>query len=158
MSLPTLLATWFGAGLAPRAPGTWGSLAAAVMAWPIQFWLGWVGLLVAAVAVFGVGIWAAERDAARTGLKDDGRIVIDEVAGQWIALLPACADWRLFVLGFVAFRLFDILKPWPVSWADRHVSGGLGVMLDDVLAGIYAAIVVVAVAWSFSLCPFSTTT
>ena len=131
-----VLATWFGAGLLPKAPGTWGSLAAI----PFALALTWVGgpwlLLAAASAVFFAGVWAGGRYAKERGLEDPGAVVIDEVAGQWIALIPALLDPVLVVLAFLAFRLFDILKPWPVGWLDRELKGGLGIMSDDVLAGV----------------------
>ena len=135
----SVLATWFGAGTLRPAPGTWGSLAAALLAWPILAWLGHWWLLAAALAVFALGVWASRLHAERLGQSDPGSIVIDEVAGQWIALLLACPAWHHLLIGFVAFRLFDIVKPWPVSWADRRLKGGFGIMADDVLAGLYAA-------------------
>ncbi len=144
--LAAILATWFGAGLLPKAPGTWGSLAAL----PCGLALTWLGgpwlLLGGAVAVFFLGIWAGGRYAKDRGLEDPGVVVIDEVAGLWIALLPALLDPLLAALAFLAFRLFDILKPWPINLLDRELKGGLGIMADDVLAGIYATLVVWAVA------------
>ena len=137
-----LLATWFGAGLLPRAPGTWGSLAALPCAWVIHGAFGWQGLVLAAAALFCVGIWAAERFMAKAGLgSDPAPVVIDEVVGQWLTLLAVEPDLVLYGAGFVLFRAADIVKPWPVSWADKHVAGGIGVMLDDVIAGVYAALV-----------------
>ena len=142
--LAAALATWFGIGLIRPAPGTWGSLAGLLLAWPVlEFgdnrWL--AGAVVIAVAV---GIWAAGRHEATMGHPDPARVVIDEVAGIWITLLPACATWDHFVVGFVAFRVIDILKPWPCSWADRRLKGGFGIMADDVMAGIYGALCVAA--------------
>jgi phosphatidylglycerophosphatase A len=133
-----LLATWFGVGLLPKAPGTWGSLAALPFAWIIHQSLGKPGLVVAVVLLFLVGIWSAGYVSKHSATKDPGAIVIDEVAGQWLVLLPVHPDIILYGLGFVLFRVADILKPWPVSWADRTVRGGLGVMLDDLLAAVYA--------------------
>ena len=139
-----LLATWFGCGLLPKAPGTWGSAAALPCA-ALLVWLGgpWL-LLVAAALAFALGVWASEVYARANGLEDPGAVVIDEVVGQWLALVPAAGVFWLYLPGFLAFRLFDILKPWPVSWADRAVHGGWGIMLDDVLAGLYAAALVYA--------------
>ncbi len=123
-------------------PGTWGSLAALPAAWFIQGAFGGTGLGVASLAAFIVGVYASNAVIATGEDPDPGLIVIDEVAGQWITLLPvagaATADPVLYGMGFVFFRLFDILKPWPVSWADRKIKGGLGVMLDDVFAALYA--------------------
>lgn len=136
-----LLATWFGTGLLPKAPGTWGSAAALPFAWVIAWYGGeyWI-LLAASLAIFVIGIWAAEIYSKHAGVKDAGPIVIDEVAGQWLALCIVPLDPMAYLFGFFYFRLFDILKPWPASWADRSVEGGLGVMLDDMFAGAYAAI------------------
>jgi len=136
----TLLATWFGSGLLPKAPGTWGSLAALPFAWAIQVTGGQLALLVAAGIAFLVGIWASDRMARDIGIKDPGAVVIDEVAGQWLTLafVPLSA-WG-YVAGFVLFRAADITKPWPASLADRRVGGGLGIMLDDIVAGLYAGL------------------
>lgn len=134
----SLLATWFGSGLLPKAPGTWGSLAALPFAWAIHHLAGPAGLALAAGAVFVLGVWAGGAYAARDGRADPGPVVIDEVAGQWLTLLPVAPDPLLYTAGFVLFRVADIAKPWPVSWADRRIGGGLGIMLDDVLAAVYA--------------------
>jgi phosphatidylglycerophosphatase A len=139
-----LLATWFGVGLIPIAPGTWGSLAALPFAWVIRSIWGTIGLAVGTALVFFAGCWAAETVTKAGGIKDPGAVVIDEVAGQWLALLAAPRDPFAWVLTFVLFRIFDIWKPWPVRWADRDVAGGLGVMLDDLLAAAYAALVLSA--------------
>jgi phosphatidylglycerophosphatase A len=133
-----LLATWFGAGLLPVTPGTWGSLAALPFAWLIQSRWGDLGLILGAVLVFAVGWWVSAIVGRASGVKDAGAIVIDEVAAQWLVLAAAPLDPFAYALAFLLFRVADILKPWPASWADRHVDGGLGVMLDDVFAAIYA--------------------
>lgn len=137
---PILLATWFGSGYLPRLPGTWGSLAALPVAWPIHHYWGSIGLAAAALVVFAAGIWAANVYMLRSdGAHDPGPIVVDEVAGQWLTLLAAGGpDLLLYAAGFMLFRIFDILKPWPCSLVDRKVVGGFGVMLDDVLAAVYA--------------------
>ncbi len=140
----TLLATWFGSGLLPKAPGTWGSLAALPFAWAIQTAGGQLALLAAAGVVFLVGIWASDRMARDIGIKDPGAVVIDEVAGQWLALAFVPLSAWSYAAGFVLFRLADIAKPWPASLADRRVGGGLGIMLDDIVAGIYAGLVLLA--------------
>lgn len=132
------LATWFGAGLSPRAPGTVGSAASLVL-WAPMVLLDTPVLarVLAVVAVFAVGVVAAQKVVDVRG-EDPQIVVIDEVAGMGIALLfPWSSPWYLLA-AFVLFRFFDILKPWPVSWADRRVGGGIGVMLDDVIAGLYA--------------------
>ncbi len=136
-----LFATWFGAGYLPKAPGTWGSLAALPFAWGIVTFGGTAALSVAVGIVFILGLWASEDFMARSGTHDPGAIVIDEVAGQWIVLLVAPLNPLAYALGFVLFRFFDVLKPWPISWADRTISGAWGVMVDDVLAGAAGAAV-----------------
>ncbi|MEE8393541.1 MAG: phosphatidylglycerophosphatase A [Rhodospirillales bacterium] len=141
-----LLATWFGAGLLPVAPGTWGSLAALPLAWLIQLYFGWAGLLAGAAVVFAAGVWSAGVYIRTSGQDDPGPVVIDEVAGQWLVLVPVYPDPVLYGVGFLVFRFVDILKPWPVSWADREIKGGFGVMLDDVLAAAYGAVVVYALS------------
>jgi phosphatidylglycerophosphatase A len=121
-------------------PGTWGSLVALPCAWAIRALWGSAGLAVAVAFTVAVGCWAAAKVAKASAAADPGMIVIDEVAGQWLALLPASPDPLSYALGFLLFRIFDIWKPWPVRWADRHVGGGLGIMLDDLLAALYAAL------------------
>lgn len=151
------LATFGYVGLMPSAPGTWGSLAAL----PFGYALHWLGgfplLLIASVAVFALGFWATRAEIAGAAEADPGEIVIDEVVGQWVALYPLSAGlwmagaaphvfpWPGWVGAFVLFRLFDIWKPWPVSWADDQ-HGPWGVMLDDLVAGAIAAICVALAA------------
>ncbi|MEK9725410.1 MAG: phosphatidylglycerophosphatase A [Rhodospirillaceae bacterium] len=138
--LPILLATWFGSGWLPVAPGTWGSLAALPCAWIIVQAGGVPALAAATVLVTAVGWWAAEAYVRELGGDDPGPVVIDEVAGQWLTLLVVAApDPLRYGIGFALFRLADIVKPWPASWADKRLHGGLGIMLDDVFAGVYAA-------------------
>ncbi len=138
-ALSVIVATWFLIGRIPFAPGTWGSLAAVILAAPIAATGGWTALTAAALAVSLLGIPIADRAEKAMGRKDPGAIVIDEVAGQWIALIPAAPDLGNYILGFALFRLFDIAKPGPVGWADRRLSGGLGIMADDIIAGALAA-------------------
>ncbi len=148
----SLIATWFGSGLLPGAPGTWGSLAALPVGLLI-FWLaGPWGLLAATVAVFVLGLWAADIYEKIMAVKDPGVIVIDEVAGQWLVLFVAALwsnglTWREVLLAFVLFRVFDTLKPWPISWADRHLKGAFGIMADDIVAAVYAAVLAVGLLW-----------
>lgn len=143
----TLIATGFGIGLLPRAPGTWGSLAALPVGWAIVHFLGVIGLALAVAVVFAVGWWAAQTLSQQGDDADPAAVVIDEVVGQWIVLLATPLEPLLYGLAFVAFRLFDIAKPFPVSWAERRFAGGLGIMADDVLAAGYAVAVVLAVRW-----------
>ncbi len=141
------LATWFGAGLMPKIPGTWGSAAALPFALAIANYGGPAALFAASLVAFGVGIWAAGVYSRHSGIKDAGPIVIDEVAGQWLTLAPFAFDPLNWFAGFILFRAADIVKPWPASWADREVRGGLGVMLDDMFAGVYAGIALLVFVW-----------
>jgi phosphatidylglycerophosphatase A len=149
-----VLATWCGTGLLPITPGSWGSLAALPFAWAIRSLWGATGLALAAAMVFVVGWWAAATVAKASGIEDPGAIVIDEVAAQWLVLLAAPLSPLAWGLAFLLFRTFDIWKPWPVRWADRHIHGGLGIMLDDILAAVYAALllsVLLAFAGAFGV-------
>jgi phosphatidylglycerophosphatase A len=132
------IGTGFGSGLFPRAPGTVGSLAALLPWWLFLRPLDPLWYLGVLVATFAVGVWSADWMIARTRIADPSVFVWDEFVGLWLALFLAPAGWAWAVGGFALFRLFDIWKPWPVRWADREVHGGLGAMLDDVLAGVYA--------------------
>ncbi len=134
------IALGFGAGLSPFAPGTVGS-AVALVPWLLLRELdGWlcVGII---VATFAIGVWACHWVVARLRIDDPSFVVCDEFVGQWIALIPLVLmphAWLWIFVGFILFRIFDIWKPWPVSWADHTIKGGFGVMFDDVLAGMYA--------------------
>ena len=142
------IATVGGIGLLPRAPGTWGSAAAAIAGWFVLAATGSSAvLLIAAVVVFFIGWWASERFSLATDSDDAGCIVIDEVVGQWIAMaaVPATVPW--VILSFVLFRLFDIFKPWPIRGVERSSKGGFGVMIDDVLAGLLAGAVGAGFVW-----------
>lgn len=141
-----IVALWysraFGAGCSPRAPGTVGSLFAIILAPWIFLPLGF-GLRVCALFfIFITGSFAASRVEKMLGRKDPGEVVIDEVLGQWLTLLPlAKAGVAMYALAFVLFRLFDIAKPWPVRASENWLPGGAGVMIDDVFAGLYALVV-----------------
>ncbi len=132
------LAFGFGAGLAPAAPGTAGTLLAVPMAAGLHA-LGAAVYATVLVLGFALGCWAAGRTSRHLGVHDHGGIVWDEVVGYLVtmAVLPNGAGWLM--AGFVLFRAFDIIKPWPISWLDRRIGGGCGVMLDDVAAGLAAA-------------------
>lgn len=143
MKFERLLCAWFGAGWLKPAPGTWGSAAALPLAWLLWDLGGHPALAGAMAIVFCAGWWASERVVRADGLEDPSWVVIDEVAGQWMVLLftpPSLID---YAIGFALFRLFDIWKPWPVSWADRKVKGGLGIMLDDIIAGLMGLAVMI---------------
>ncbi|HEV2646007.1 MAG TPA: phosphatidylglycerophosphatase A [Acidobacteriaceae bacterium] len=137
------VATWFGAGLMKPGPGTYGSVAAMLL-WvaAAHVWHGTelaVGTAVAAVVVTLVGIRAATIVAREAGREDPGFVVVDEVAGQWIALIGVQADWRHALLGLLLFRVFDIWKPWPIRRLEA-LPEGTGIMLDDVAAGVLALV------------------
>ncbi|GAB4139203.1 MAG: phosphatidylglycerophosphatase A [Sphingomonadales bacterium] len=146
------LSTWFGIGLLRPAPGSWGSLAALPVAYMLALAGGAMALAGAAFALFFVGLWASGRYGMMTARSDAPEVVIDEVVGQWLALLPvvawACANPWLWAAAFVLFRLFDIAKPWPIGWLDRELKGGLGVMADDAVAGMATALVLIALMQS----------
>lgn len=133
-----LLATWFGTGRLRPAPGTIGTLAAVPFGYVIAMFSGPLGLLAAALILLAIGTYAAGYYGKKSGETDDQSIVIDEVVGVWIAALPAGTNPLLWLLAFVLFRLFDIYKPWPASYFDNKSRGGFDVMMDDVVAGIYA--------------------
>jgi phosphatidylglycerophosphatase A len=134
------LALGFGSGLAPVAPGTFGTLAAI----PIYVLCAQTSLsvyLAILVAGFLAGIAICSRGEKLMGVADSSAIVWDEIIGYLITMTGLPLQWTSVLAGFVLFRFFDILKPWPISWFDRHIKGGLGIMLDDVLAGLFAAVI-----------------
>ncbi|NKQ11082.1 MULTISPECIES: phosphatidylglycerophosphatase A [unclassified Pseudomonas] len=141
------LAFGLGSGTLPKAPGTWGSLAALAFVPLWQALPGWgYGLVIIASMLFG--IWLCGKVAQDLGVHDHEGIVWDEFAGIWITFWLVPAGWYWLLLGFVVFRLLDILKPWPISWVDRQIHGGLGIMLDDILAGLAACgLMHLAVLW-----------
>lgn len=133
------LSLGFGSGLVPVAPGTAGTLAAI----PVYLLLQDLSLAVYVTVVsvaFLAGIPLCAWTARRLGVHDHPAIVWDEIVGYLVTMVAAPAGWQWIVAGFVLFRLFDIAKPWPISWLDRRVTGGLGIMLDDLVAGVLAAI------------------
>ena len=141
-----LLAFGFGSGAAPKAPGTWGTLVAVLIYWPLsqlspEHYL--LMLLVTSV----MGIYICGQTARDLGVHDHGSIVWDEFVGFWITMCAAPVGWVWVVVGFVLFRFFDIIKPWPISWIDKRITGGFGIMLDDVVAGVMAAVVLQGIAW-----------
>jgi len=141
-----LLALGFGSGAAPKAPGTCGTLVAVIIYWPLsqlspEHYL--LMLLVTSV----MGIYICGQTAKELGVHDHGSIVWDEFVGFWITMFAAPVGWVWVVVGFVLFRFFDIIKPWPISWIDKNITGGFGIMLDDVIAGVMAAGVLQGIAW-----------
>lgn len=135
-----LLATGFGSGLSPIVPGTMGTLAAV----PFYYLLVSFSPIVLAVAiVLGslIGVYLCGRTSGDMGVHDHGSIVWDEFVGFWITMfLVPVTDWRVVLAGFIIFRFFDMVKPWPISWLDKQVHGGFGIMLDDVVAGLMSMV------------------
>ncbi|MDO7521818.1 phosphatidylglycerophosphatase A [Acinetobacter baumannii] len=133
----------FGSGLAPKAPGTFGS-AFALLFVPIWLSLGFTLSLIAILIMSVVGIYICGQTAKVINVHDDGRIVWDEFAGQSITFLPLLylqqINWIWVITGFILFRIFDVWKPWPIRVIDRQVHGGFGIMLDDIIAGVWAAL------------------
>lgn len=155
-TLATLIGTVGGIGWMRPAPGTWGSLVALPLCWLLHVAGGFPVLVIATLALFAAGWWATAEMTRGQANEDPSEIVVDEVVGQWIALMPLSYPawqmglditrlWPGWIAAFILFRAFDILKPGPVGAADRR-GGPLGVMLDDVLAGLFAAICVLVLA------------
>jgi len=144
------LAFGFGSGAAPKAPGTFGTAVGVLiyLLLPAMSPLIYLGFL---IVMFAFGVWLCGKTSADLKIHDPGGIVWDEFLGYWITMFMAPAGWLWVVLGFVLFRIFDIAKPWPIKWADEKVQGGLGIMLDDVLAGIMAALCLQALAFGLKM-------
>jgi len=143
-----VIATWFGCGYSPKAPGTVGSVAAILIAWPLSL-IGFnnLGFLALSLAALYPAIRAAGTVALEAGLKDPQIVVIDEVLGQWLTLAGALRfNWRTFLFALLLFRFFDILKPPPIRLIER-VPGGAGIVLDDMMAGACAALVLFVLGW-----------
>ncbi|HGJ5898121.1 phosphatidylglycerophosphatase A [Arsenophonus apicola] len=145
-----LLATGFGSGLSPIIPGTMGSLAAIpfwlLMYWLLPVWLCWLIILFG----FAVGIVICQRTSDDMQVHDHGSIVWDEFIGMWMTLMAIpLVNWQWVLIAFVLFRFFDMLKPWPIGWFDRQVGGGLGIMLDDIIAAIFAIVIIAALVHWF---------
>jgi phosphatidylglycerophosphatase A len=139
------IAFGLGSGLAPRAPGTAGTLAAIPLYLLISP-LHWTAYLALVIVLTLVGIWACDRTASDLGVKDPSAIVWDEWVGFLVTMIAAPTGWPWLLAGFAVFRLFDIWKPWPVRVADRRVGGGLGIMLDDLIAGAMAGALIALAA------------
>lgn len=134
------LAFGFGSGAMPFAPGTFGTLVAIpvfLLMAPLGLWAYLAITLLLAI----IGVWLCHVTARDLGVHDHSGIVWDEIVGYLVTMIAVPQTWQMIVLGFVLFRIFDIFKPWPIGWIDKRVQGGLGIMLDDVLAGIFAALV-----------------
>ena len=143
------LALGFGSGCATRAPGTFGTLAAIPLYWLAQDLALPVFLLLTA-AMFAVGVYLCDRTARDLGVHDHPAIVWDEIVGYFVTMIAAPSGWPWLLAGFLLFRVFDIFKPWPIKAVDRRVGGGFGIMFDDVLAGVYAWLVLQGLAVLFA--------
>lgn len=132
------LALGFGSGLSPFMPGTMGTLAAIPLVWLMASYLdsGFYLLLTSLAAL--IGIWICGKTAEDMQVHDHGAIVWDEVAGYMIAMIAVPLSWQNLLVAFLLFRFFDIIKPWPISWLDKTLHGGLGIMADDLLAGVFS--------------------
>ena len=135
------LAFGLGSGLVPYAPGTWGALIGLPVAWGLHQG-GEIAYVAATILITLAGIYLCGYTARRLGVHDHPGINLDEVAGQLVACVLVPSGWGWYLLAFALFRLFDILKPGPIGWIDRHFSGGLGIMLDDIAAGAVAGFLV----------------
>lgn len=133
------LAFGFGSGLAPVAPGTFGTLAA-LPVWWILATLELTPYLAALIGLFALGVYISDKSEKLLGIEDPGGIVFDEIVGFLITMTAAPHSWQAVLAGFLLFRLFDVWKPWPIRALDRSIHGGFGIMLDDAVAGIFAAI------------------
>ena len=143
-----LLAFGFGSGLMPKAPGTAGTLAA-ILPW---LWLSQQSLttylIVLTVATI-LGIYLCDKTSRDLGVHDHSGIVWDEFCGLWLTMIAVPATWQWLLLGFVLFRFFDIIKPWPINWLDKKIPGGLGIMVDDLLAGLFAWLILQSLLYFF---------
>jgi phosphatidylglycerophosphatase A len=140
------LAFGFGTGLAPVAPGTFGSLPGVLLFW-LTLDFGLYVQLGIAIALTAAGVWICGESARRVGVHDHGGIVWDEIAGMYLTLLAAPATLLGWLLAFVLFRAADIVKPWPIRDLDHRLGGGVGIMLDDLVAALYAAVVLGLYRW-----------
>jgi phosphatidylglycerophosphatase A len=137
-----LLAFGFGSGLSPKAPGTFGTLVG-IPFYLVMQPLPLVYYLVITAMAFLLGIWLCEQTSRDLGVHDHGGIVWDEVVGYLVTMAVAPSGWEWLIIGFILFRFFDIVKPWPIMWLDQRVKGGFGIMVDDLIAGVFAAVCLV---------------
>jgi phosphatidylglycerophosphatase A len=147
-TVPTAIASFFYVGFIPIIPGTFGSLASFIVYFPLLLIPGWQFYLVAVIFLVGIGIWSAGRAEHDSKIVDPSFVVIDEVAGQLITLFLVPVTWSNLIIGFLLFRALDIVKPFPARRAER-LPGGWGIMMDDVLAGIYGNLLLQLGLWIF---------
>ena len=135
------IAFGFGSGCLPKCPGTFGTLLG-IPFYMLLIFLPWQLYFISIIAFFLVGVWLCDVTGKHLGVHDHSGIVWDEIVGFLVAMFLVPFDWLLLLLGFLLFRFFDIFKPFPIAWLDSNIGGGLGVMLDDVFAGIYALVII----------------
>lgn len=146
-----IAATWFGCGYLKPAPGTWGTIGTLPLG-ILLLWINSAPLLLLVIALISViGLLSAHRWEQTTGIHDDKRIVIDETAGMLIALIPAALNPLHILIAFIAFRTFDIIKPGPIGWIDKNIHGAMGVMMDDIYAGLLAACLLLGLRYGFGI-------
>lgn len=134
------LAFGLGSGLSPKAPGTIGTIVAIPFYLLMQYLSLWQYVLILLIAIT-LGIWLCDKVSKDLGVHDHPGIVWDEFCGYWLTMLAAPTGWIWVIYGFLLFRLFDIWKPWPINWLDSHIGGGLGIMVDDIIAGIFSLVI-----------------
>jgi phosphatidylglycerophosphatase A len=144
------LAFGLGTGASPYAPGTVGTLLGIPLVYLLSHWSLWVYLLVTVVLI-AIGIWVCDKTSKDIGVHDHGGIVMDEVAGYLVTMIAVPVNVWTLIAAFFIFRFFDIIKPWPIGWIDKQVHGGVGIMVDDLLAGVYGLAVIWIGLWSYPL-------
>ncbi len=140
------LAFGFGSGLFPKAPGTMGTLVA-IPIFILMSQLTLINYLILLILLVIISIYICGESAKMLGIHDHGGIVLDEICGYLVTMIFAPASWQAIVLGFILFRIFDIFKPWPIKFLDKQVTGGVGIVVDDLMAGIYALLSLQLIFW-----------
>ena len=140
------LAFGFGSGLSPKAPGTVGTIVA-IPIYLLYSQLALINYFILLILLIFISFYIAGKSAELLGVHDHGGIVIDEICGYLVTMLFAPVNWQAIILGFVFFRVFDIFKPWPIKWLDQRIPGGVGIVVDDLMAGIYALLSLQAILW-----------
>ncbi len=140
------LAFGFGSGLSPKAPGTMGTLVA-IPIFLLFSYLTLINYIILLIILTIISFYIAGKSAKLLGVHDHGGIVIDEICGYLLTMMLAPVSWQSVILGFILFRVFDIFKPWPIKFLDQHVSGGVGIVVDDLMAGIYALLSLELIFW-----------
>lgn len=142
-----LMSLGIGSGLSPKAPGTAGTVMAVALYYFLLKDLGAANYIAIVVALSGLGVYLCGRTAAELGVHDHPAIVWDEFIGFWLCAFMLPQGWSWLLAAFILFRIFDIIKPWPISWLDKRMKGGFGIMIDDIVAGLFAWLVLQLAAW-----------